>query len=273
MYIQFKIVSPFPLGYYKEWTPFPYIKGSDSDMNYGDLSKTDPLTPDDIYRAPILYKDQDNYTYDGKSYLFEPIFTPTLVCYVPNDQTKEVLKILLRLFSDVDPLFNRFRMLNYYPQFNVKINNMIYIGIGEGHDKMNFGGKSNPCSDDKGSVTCRKVDSAENPYTIPIEYKAIQDECHTNLTKEVCDDVNRLPYMVSHTNLCRWKDDTCQVNPIFSPNLLVSKTEPSLKKLYERIGQLNLWDDWSSEDDIVFKPLGVRKNRKRSRCKKTHKRI
>lgn len=262
LYIKFKIVSPYPLGYYREWTPFPYIKGSDSEMNYGDLSKTDPLTPNDIYRAPILYKKRNDYMYDGKSYLFEHVFTPTLVCYVPDDRTKNVLDILLRLFSDADPSFDRFRMPNYYPRFNVKINNMIYIGIGEGYDKMHFGGKTNPCSDDKGRLVCRKVDPEENPYTIPIEYKAIQDQCDTINTKEVCDDVNRLPHIVSHSTLCKWKDDTCQVNPIFSPNLLVSKKDPSLKHLYERIGQSRLWDEWNSEDDVVFKPLGVRKSRK-----------
>jgi len=270
--IEFKIVSPYPLGYYKEWSPFPYTKGSDIHMNYGDLSRTDPLTPDDIYRAPILNRKHSTYTYDGNEYLFEPVLTPTMVCYVPDTQTKEVLAILLTLFSDDDPLFDRFRMPHYYPRFNVKINNMLYMGLGEGHDKMHFGAKSNPCrySEDTGRMMCRKVDPAVNPYTIPVEYKKIQDECVTHLRKETCDDSNRLPFMVSHSNMCRWKDETCQVNPIYSPNLLVYKNDPSLQRFYERIGQSRLWDEWSSEDDVVFRPYGVRKSRKKKKFK-THR--
>ena len=272
LHIQFKIVSPYPLGYYKEWSPFPYINGSDMRMDYGkDLSRLNPLTPDEIYSAPIRNSGYDTYMYNGKSYEFEHVFTPTLVCYVPHARTKDVLALLLQLFSDDDPTFNMFRMPNFYPRFNVKINTMIYIGIGEGHDKMHFGFKHDPCNYSKDNrMEC--ISDDVSPYTIPDEYKAIQDKCTSLQSKSDCDVINDLPKTVSHSTLCRWQDDTCQVTPVYSPNVLVSTAEPSLAHLYKRIGQERIWTEWNNDagEDVVYGKKGNRKTR-RNRSRVFHK--
>lgn len=111
-------------------------------------------------------------------------------------QFQKLIKILLELFPNDLHISSKI-----YSQFSIRINNNIYLGIGDGNEK---------------------IDKSDE-YTIPIEYQKMIDSCKNNKSK--CDEYNKIITKLSNHKL----DD----EDIY---YLVKKNNNSLNKIFKEIG-------------------------------------
>ena len=154
-----------------------------------------------------IHTDFWNFTvlYNTKKY-----HSPNIVIYQYQDSNPEITKIcfrklvetLLELFPDNLKISSKI-----YSKFTFKINNNIYLCIGDGTDKIN----------------------KSSEYTIPIEYKKIIDLCDLCLTEnnEKCKKYNKIINKLSNHNLFIENDDIYY---------LVKKNNNSINKIFNDIG-------------------------------------
>ena len=151
-----------------------------------------------------IHTDFWNYTvlFNTKKY-----HSPNIVMYQYQDSNPEITKIcfrklvktLLELFPDKLKISSK-----VYSKFTFRINNNIYLCIGEGDDKIN----------------------KSSEYTIPIEYKKIIDLCSNKNNKE-CKKYNKIIKKLSNHDLFIENDDI---------NYLVKKNNNSINRIFNEIG-------------------------------------
>jgi hypothetical protein len=200
--IHFKLSTIFPLSAWQSWVAFPKF---DEQYMKDVWPRRKPLTPTEITSMPIIntLDGTNTYTYDGTPYQFEYLFAPNMVFYIYESDMKTTLDHMKLLFSDNDQTLNEYRMDGYYPRFNIKINKMIFVGIGEGANKVDLGYEDHlPCSMVSGHFVCRGP--IQTQYQIPIEYKQIQESCVAQASKQACLSQNKLSKQVSNHDLCKW---------------------------------------------------------------------
>jgi hypothetical protein len=139
----------------------------------------------------------DFYIFTEKLY-----YPPNIVFYQYEDKDPEVTKlcfqklvqVLLKLFPDTLNISSKI-----YSKFSFKLNNNIYLVIGDGYDKIN----------------------KSNEYTIPVEYKEIIQSCSKDKIK--------LVKKLSNHDLCKNVIDD-------NINYLVKKDNNSINNIFIDIG-------------------------------------
>lgn len=215
-----------------------------------------------------------SYTYGGKLYESELLFDPIIVFYTKNiDHAKHLITQLLLLFPDSTTRHMVFP--HHYPRFNFKINNMIYIGVGESTIKYKTIDDACMIGDTSPGMCNPHIECSgteQTKYIIPDEYKMIKRQCHTASTKDTCQSRNDVPMYVSNHELCKWDENKCVPNDsIYTPNLLLDyqagegNMHPitSIEHLYERL-ELPIPDgiqELKTEyDRIAFRDMYARSN-------------
>ena len=141
----------------------------------------------------------DFYNFPNHQQLYYP---PNIVFFQYDDKDPEVTKlcfqklvqVLLKLFPDTLNISSKI-----YSKFSFKLNNNIYLVIGDGYDKIN----------------------KSNEYTIPVEYKEIIQSCSKDKIK--------LVKKLSNHDLCKNVIDD-------NINYLVKKDNNSINNIFIDIG-------------------------------------
>ena len=131
-----------------------------------------------------------------------------------TERTKTLIKILKDMFPDELNISS-----NNIPRFNIRINNTIYLGIGDGAEKENYIIKN----------------EHNEKYDTFDEYKEILENCKLQETKVDCEKLNFLSSKISDHNLCMFKDSKCDINKLNSYNFLTNKQHKSLLKLMNEL--------------------------------------
>ena len=168
----------------------------------------------------IIIIDEEHYKLknDNKVYKFEKMYNPNITFYQYADSSKDItkkcfqklVKVLLELFPDSLNISS-----NNYSKFTFKINNNLFLCIGNGDKK--------------------KQESIE--YTIPIEYKDIIDKCRS-YSHNQCNKANALSMKLSNIELLKFDNNKCVLNNIRSYNFLVKNEvlKNSIKYIYDYCG-------------------------------------
>lgn len=97
----------------------------------------------------------------------------------------------------------------------MKLNNNIYLCIGDSFDKIN----------------------KSDEYTIPIEYKEILNSCSQILNSySQIKNPNKFSKKISNHNLCKFIDNKWIPNDITSIYYLVNKSNDSILNIFKEIG-------------------------------------
>jgi hypothetical protein len=145
------------------------------------------------------------------------LYSPNIVFYQYEDSNPEItkicfqklVKVLLELLPDNLNIFS-----NIYSKYSFKLNNNIYLCIGDSVDKINKSDK----------------------YTIPIEYKEIIDSCSDIKNKNQCNNINKISKKLSNHSLCKFSNNKCIPNDITSIYYLVKKNNNSINNIFNDIG-------------------------------------
>jgi len=137
------------------------------------------------------------------------LYYPNIVFYQYEDSDSEItklcfqklVKVLLELFPDNLNISSKI-----YSKFSFRLNDNIYLQVGDANDKINN----------------------SNEYTIPIEYKEIIKSCSKNKIK--------LVKKLSNHILCKFVNNKWVPNDLNSINYLVKKNNNSINKIFNDIG-------------------------------------
>jgi hypothetical protein len=162
-------------------------------------------------------------------YEYEYVFSPIIVFYSKLSEMNQLTTELLKLFPD-EKTKQYNTLTNFYPRFNLKLNNMIFFTYDSADVKSN-------------EITCMAlpycIQKTKSKFKIPIEFDAIRSTCSTQDDVQKCANSNILSDKIANKKLCRWNRDesVCEVNPIKTPELLASTKLDSIEGMYEIIGQ------------------------------------
>lgn len=252
--LHFKLVN-IPLILINGWEPFPMLP-SDKVLirgyTPGDLARANwrQFTPEELSTYPIGYvSDRSNtYTLNGEEYEFESVFTPNFVFYTESDAyTKILLTYLKVVFSDEYSKKNDSTYLDYYPRFNIKINNMIFVSYGDTRNKE----REMICGEQNRHYRCR------THLSFPDEYQEIVDSCHTKTEEKTCKQLNEFPKRVSGHQLCEWKNSECRSKKIFSPALLGNGKKTTIRDLYRQLGQEYFLEQVENKKPLSSRELDI----------------
>jgi len=249
--LHFKLLN-FPLILINGWEPFPIIPSEKVLMRgypLGDLARANwrQFTPEElsIYRLSYGSDRSNTYTLNGEEYEFETVFTPNFVFYTESDAyTKLLLTYLKVVFSDEYSKKNDSVYLDYYPRFNIKINDMIYVSYGDTRNKE----REMICEEKDRHYRCG------SRLSLPDEYQEIVDSCHTKRDIITCKQSNKFPKRVSGHELCEWKNSNCRSKNIFSPALL-GNGKKSIRDLYRQLEQEDFLDQVGNEKPLSGREL------------------
>lgn len=174
----------------------------------------------DFYNYSVLSNKKAQCNYDKNLYKDEYLYRPNIVFYQYDDVDVNITKICFeKLIIVLRELFpNELNISsNKYSKFTFKINNNLFLCIGDGIDKFN----------------------SSNEYTIPIEYNDIINKCSLQQNKFDCDNLNLKSYELSNHKLCDFDNDICKINNINSINYMVKKNNNSINNIYKEIGYLD----------------------------------
>jgi len=179
------------------------------------------------------------YTYNGKDYLYEPLFPPMIAIYASNDTVaRNIASKLLELFND---RVTADMVIPLIPRLNFKLNNMVYFSLG--HSVTKFMSIEKNCIRMQDKYNCTNKDDLQ----LPDEYKEIMSLCSTKDSKDTCQKLNSLPKNLSNHSLCQWTKDKCDSVSKLSPFLLIDKKE-TIQSIYEKIGQKARYDELVKKD-------------------------
>lgn len=220
------------------------------------------------------------YLFNGIAYESELVYPPGIVFYLQSIYLDRYLSILFSLFPDDKTI--DYTWPHYYPRFNMKINNIIYVAFTGADDKFN----SISCDVSTVPAQCSSVQI--HNYLLPQEYKDIQDKC-SSLSVDTCND-NAFSRTISDSTLCKWnpKQNQCERSLSLSPHFLLKarggtiidydedenpiyseKKRVSIKDMYEhRIKHPELYEAFTSASK-----MGRKKTRRMSiatQCRKQH---
>lgn len=144
------------------------------------------------------------------------LYSPNIVFYQYEDLNKKKTKLYFKnLVNTLLELFpnNLDISSKIYPKFTFRLNNNIYLCIGDAIDKI-----KNP-----------------NEYTIPIEYHKIREICNNIKDKKNCTSINKKIKNLSNHILCKFINNKCIVTNINSINNLVKKNNNSINNILQEI--------------------------------------
>ena len=165
----------------------------------------------DFYNFTVLRNKNTIYNNEEKNY-------PNIVFYQYDDVYPNITKLcfqhlvatLLELFPNNLNISSRI-----YSKFSLKLNNNIYLCIGDSFDKIN----------------------KSDEYTIPIEYKEILNSCSQILNSySQIKNPNKFSKKISNHNLCKFVNNKWIPNDITSIYYLVNKNNDSILNIFKEIG-------------------------------------
>lgn len=230
-----KFIPSLPITSIKGFEIFPvndsrFIQGR-REVSIKDMDKLIPLQIP-IHDPPNKYV----LISSGRSqkYEYEYVFSPIIVFYSKLSEMKQLTSELLKLFPDNET--KTYTLANFYPRFNLKLNNMIFFT----YDSADVKSNEFRCG---GLPYCTQ---SKSKFKIPIEFDAIRSKCSTQDDKEKCANSTILSDKIANKKLCRWNTETstCDVNPIKTPELLASIKHGSIKEMYEIIGQEQVYNSF-----------------------------
>jgi len=209
----------------KEWDTFPASIKLETDLPQAEIN----VRPDVI--SSLSLRDEfgkSTFMSNGREYKYETVFLPKIVFYPDkNVEIKDLISLLLTLFPEerigamIEP--------NYYPRFNLRLNSVLFIAMGDADFKN---GTVNKLEDHYEVIP-------NYSYHKPSEYDELEKTCSSKVTKQECLNQNQLSKRISNQNVCDW-EDTCVPTKQFSSNLIMDFRYPSLEQFYHAIGHSEL---------------------------------
>ena len=187
----------------------------------------------------VYYQDDSEAIVNGQKYEFEYLVDPIIVFYTTDlEYTRKLIKILKYSFPD-SKTESMTAGIDYYPRFNIKINNMVYVSIGNSNDKMD----KNKCVNNNGKLICEP----DQLPPLPLEYKEIQEKCGLEKNENRCHILNSIPSKISKHSLCQWKENECKPRRTLSSHYLIGDKK-SIRNVYEELDQIEVFKKTATQE-------------------------
>jgi len=124
----------------------------------------------------------------------EILYEANVVFYLDD---KENCKFLIKILQEIFPPNLHYISSNKIPRFNIRINPLIYLGLGDGSHKEDLV---------ESELENGEENTPKNKYKTFDEYLTIMRKCKDNITEKTCLDANIFSKNISGHNLCVWDE-------------------------------------------------------------------
>lgn len=197
------------------------------------------VVEDMVDSYPVIY--ENNYIHNGTTYKKEPIYNANIVFYVNAiylDRDQPMIVHLIKTLCELFPDTLNLNTENKYPRFNFKINNNVFIGLGNGDAKEFY---------------------ANENFLPPQEYTDLFNSTPYDKSDDYYQQINESSKFYSNTELFIKQDGMWVKNNIRSIDKLVPirgfSQIDSIDKLYKYIGREDLLEKYPLQHSHIDPPV------------------